>query len=686
MLCTITGMVGSRVSGNLMSLGALDFGLIVDGAVIIVENCLRRLGAGAGATAASAAVAGAARHRSRGDARGDPAQRVRRDHHPRGVSADLRADRHRGKDVPPDGDHGRDRADGALILSLTFVPAAVALFVRGTHRGEENRLMARHAARLSAGARVGAANAAGSSSARRRCAGRDRGIRSRSRMGREFVPNLDEGDIALHALRIPGTSLTQAVEMQMALEARLEAAPRGRARVRQVGTAEVANDPMPPSVADTFVMMKPRDEWPDPRKPKAELLRELEAAAAEIPGNNYEFTQPIQMRFNELISGVRSDVAVKVYGDDLDSCSSSASRSSECSAPCRRRRREGRTGTGLPLLSIMPDRARAGALRPGDRRRAATSCASRVGGEAPGSCSKATGASTSSCVCPRRCAADPDALARSAGAAAATTARWPAMPTASAARTALRRTCRSARSREIEVLGPEPDQPRERQAPRRSSQPTCAAATSARSSHEAAAAHRARSRAARGLLARLRRHVRAACSPATQRLSIVVPLTLLLIFGLLFMAFGSGEDALIVFTGVPLALTGGVLALLAARHSAVDLGRRRLHRAVRRRGAQRRRDAVVHPRAAAARRILERRSSRRADTPAPGADDRAGGEPGLRADGIQRRHGLGGAAAARDGGDRRHHLVDAADAAGAAGAVSWPTDHAMPVPAAGRQM
>src|SRR3546814_308804 len=139
-----------------------------------------------------------------------------------------------------------------------------------------------------------------------------------TRMGSEFVPNLDEGDIALHALRIPGTSLSQAVSMQTALEARIKQFPEVDRVVAKIGTAEVATDPMPPSVADTFIILKDRKDWPDPRKPKTELVKEMQAAVAKIPGNNYEFTQPIQMRFNELLSGVRADVAIKVFGDDLD--------------------------------------------------------------------------------------------------------------------------------------------------------------------------------------------------------------------------------------------------------------------------------------------------------------------------------------------------------------------------------
>jgi cobalt-zinc-cadmium resistance protein CzcA len=147
-----------------------------------------------------------------------------------------------------------------------------------------------------------------------------------SRMGTEFIPSLDEGDVALHALRIPGTGLRQAISMQHAIERSLMQLPEVENAFAKIGTAEVATDPMPPSVADGFVIMKPREEWPDPRKSKADLVRDIENAVRVLPGNNYEFTQPIQMRFNELIAGVRSDVAVKVFGDDLDTLSGEAER------------------------------------------------------------------------------------------------------------------------------------------------------------------------------------------------------------------------------------------------------------------------------------------------------------------------------------------------------------------------
>ena len=356
MLLTITGMVQAKVSGNLMSLGALDFGLIVDGAVIIVENCLRRLGE--------------AQHRegrllSRDERFGLVASAAGEVIRPSlfgiliitlvyvpifaltGVE---------GKMFHPMAITVVIALTAALVLSLTFVPAAVALFVTGKVEEKESPIM-RGARRLYepaleialrlrvafvAGAVVLVAIAAFAA----------------SRMGSEFVPNLDEGDIAMHALRIPGTSLSQAVTMQTALEARIKTLPEVERVVAKIGTAEVATDPMPPSVADTFIMLKDRKDWPDPRKPKAQLVAELQALVAQVPGNNYEFTQPIQMRFNELLSGVRADVAVKVFGDDLDQLLEIGERIGEVVEGVEGAQDVGvEQVTGLPVLQITPDRA-----------------------------------------------------------------------------------------------------------------------------------------------------------------------------------------------------------------------------------------------------------------------------------------------------------------------------------------
>ncbi len=194
---------------------------------------------------------------------------------------------------------------GAMLLSLTFVPAAIALLLGGKVAEHENRAMrwARgvYAPLLDRALRHSRWVAIAALATVALCAV------LATRLGSEFIPNLDEGDVALHALRIPGTSLEQAITMQSTLEKRIKQFPEVAHVFGKLGTAEVATDPMPPSVADTFLIMHPRAQWPDPGKPKAQLLAEIEEAVKQLPGNNYEFTQPIQMRMNELISGERAD-------------------------------------------------------------------------------------------------------------------------------------------------------------------------------------------------------------------------------------------------------------------------------------------------------------------------------------------------------------------------------------------
>ncbi|MDP3660029.1 efflux RND transporter permease subunit, partial [Phenylobacterium sp.] len=355
MLLTITGMVQNRVSGNLMSLGALDFGLIVDGAVIIVENCLRRFGQ------AQHSLGRLLTRDERFELTAQAASEVMK---PSLVGVAIITLVYlpiftltgvEGKMFHPMAFTVVTALTAALVLSLTFVPAAVALFVTGRVDEKEGRAMTaargwyaplldkamHHRRALVAGAAVLTVLA---------------GLGA-TRMGAEFIPSLDEGDVALHAMRIPGTSLTQAVAMQAALEARLKQLPEVDRVFAKLGTAEVATDPMPPSVADVFVMLKDRKAWPDPRKPKGALVREMEAAAEAVPGSSYEFTQPIEMRFNELSSGVRADVAVKVFGDDLD-------RLLEIGEAVEAAMLEVRGAedvkveqvSGLPVLQITPDR------------------------------------------------------------------------------------------------------------------------------------------------------------------------------------------------------------------------------------------------------------------------------------------------------------------------------------------
>jgi cobalt-zinc-cadmium resistance protein CzcA len=315
MLLTITGMVSNKISGNLMSLGALDFGLIVDGAVIIVENCVRRLG--------EAQKTGTLPDRKeRLNIVSEATQEVIRPavfgvfiitvvyipvfalsgvegkmFHPMALTVVL-------------------ALGFALILSVTFVPAAVAVFMTGHVSHRENLFLRAAKAvyrpvlksvliwRLPviSGAVVLVVLS---------------GLLA-TRMGAEFIPTLDEGDIALHALRASGTGLEQSISMQEQLERTIRKFPEVEHVFSKIGTPDIATDPVPPSVADTFIIMKPRDAWPDPKKTKDMFLEELRKAVEQVPGNKYEFIQPIQMRFNELIAGVRAEVAIKIFGDNFD--------------------------------------------------------------------------------------------------------------------------------------------------------------------------------------------------------------------------------------------------------------------------------------------------------------------------------------------------------------------------------
>ncbi len=316
MLFTLSGMVANQVSANLLSLGALDFGIIVDGAVIIVENCIRRL----------------ALEQSRLGRELTPPERF-------AVVFDASREVRRallfgqliimvvylpvfalsgveGKMFHPMAFTVLLALLGAMILSITFVPAAVALFLSGKVTEKESAavvwakniyLPALNAAMCNKGLTVTLAVVIVVLS----------GLLT-TRMGSEFIPSLDEEDIALHAIRIPGTSLTTSIEMQNELEEVIKTFPEVERVFTKIGTAEIATDPAPPNLADVFIILKPRSEWPGPHHTKAELITAMEHAIRKVPGNNYEFTQPIQMRFNELLSGVRSDVAVKVFGDDLD--------------------------------------------------------------------------------------------------------------------------------------------------------------------------------------------------------------------------------------------------------------------------------------------------------------------------------------------------------------------------------
>lgn len=356
MLMTITGMVAQGVSGNLMSLGALDFGLIVDGAVIIIENCIRRFGL------AQHELGRVLTKEERFNLTSVAAAEVIRPsifgvviitvvYLPIFTLSGVE-----GKMFHPMAMTVVMALLSALVLSLTFVPAAVALFISGRIEEKENFIIRfikkgyepllnwsmDNPWRMVSGAVIITALS----------------LLLLLRIGAEFIPSLDEGDIALHAMRVPGTSLSQAISMQATLEKRIKQFPEVREVFSKIGTAEVATDPMPPNVADTFVMLKPRSEWPNPNKSKEALVHEMETAVKEIPGNNYEFTQPIQMRFNELISGVRSDLAIKIFGDDIEQLLALAKQVKGVlqnipgAADIKIEQ-----ASGLPVLSIIPDQA-----------------------------------------------------------------------------------------------------------------------------------------------------------------------------------------------------------------------------------------------------------------------------------------------------------------------------------------
>jgi cobalt-zinc-cadmium resistance protein CzcA len=315
MLILISGMVATKVSANLMSLGALDFGLIVDGSLIIVENCIRRL-------------AGHQHRLGRLLTLDERFQTVfsatREVFTPAMVSVLvvilvnlplLALAGVEGKMFTPMALAVIIALLAALVLSVTFVPAGVALLLRGKISEEDNAIVRAakkiYSPTLAAALRFRIPVAIGAVVLVLGCGW------MATRMGAEFIPNLDEGDIAVQALRIPGTSLTQSLDMQFQLERAILELPEVKTFFSRVGTAEVASDPMGPNISDGYVMLKERDEWPDPEKTKARLLEEVQDKLAAIPGNAFEISQPIQLRFNELISGVRSDLGVKIFGDDL---------------------------------------------------------------------------------------------------------------------------------------------------------------------------------------------------------------------------------------------------------------------------------------------------------------------------------------------------------------------------------
>jgi len=560
MLFTLTGMARGGVSANLMSLGALDFGLIVDGAVIIIENCLRRFGERQHALGRD--MSAAERFAETASA---TAEVIRPSLFGLGIITAVYLPIFaltgvEGKMFHPMAITVVLALSGAMLLCLTFVPAAIALFLGGRVQEKENRVMAwlrrRYQPLLGVVLQRGRWAVAAALVLVVGC-----GVLA-SRLGSEFVPSLDEGDVAMHAMRIPGTSLGQSVRMQVQIETRLLQVPEVAKVFSKIGTPEVASDPMPPSVADTFVMMKDRRDWPDPRKRRDVLLGELEAAVEQLPGNNYEFTQPIQMRMNELISGVRADVAVVVYGDDLDMLAQVGRRVQQVvsGVPGAADVRLEET-SGLPLLTVRPDRqALAGyGLNPGQVQ---STVATAVGGSVAGQLFEGDRRFDIVVRLPEALRQDPAALAD------LPVSLEPALVSGNADELSRGGSAASGGPRTVPLrelarieTSEGPNQVNRENGKRR-----------------IVVTANVRDRDLGGFVAELQSAVGTQVVvpngywidyggsfeqliSASQRLAVVVPVTLVLIFALLFWAFGSGRDALVVFSGVPLALTGGVLAL-----------------------------------------------------------------------------------------------------------------------------
>lgn len=559
MLFTISGMVQSKVSANLMSLGAIDFGIIVDGAVIIVENCLRLLAA--------------EQHR-----RGRLLTLEERMETIRAASSEvikpslfgtliiavvylpvLTLTGTEGKMFTPMALTVLMALAGAALLSVTFVPAAVAIAVTGKVSETENIFMRAakrlymplldRAIRYRRSVAFGAVLIVAGS------------LFAATRMGGEFIPGLDEGDITIETIRIPGTSLTQSVDMQLRLENAIKQVPEVATIFSKIGTAEIANDPMPPNAADTYVTLKPREDWPDPAKPKDEVVAELERAANTLPGTAYGMTQPIQMRFNELIAGIRSDVGVKIFGDDLDVLAGIAQqvngvvRGIEGAADVKAEQI-----AGLPILTVKLDRqalSRYG-LSLGEVQDLVEIA---IGGKPAGKLFEGDRRFDIVVRLPESLRADPDAikslpipLPPGEDIAAVTKTAW------AGGNMGLRYVPLSSVAA-IEIA-PGPNQISRENGKRRVVVMANVRGRDLRSfvaDTQAAVAQKVKLPPGYwiGWGGQFEQLV-----SATKRLTIVVPVALLLVFLLLFMGMGSAADAALVFSGVPLALTGGVAALL----------------------------------------------------------------------------------------------------------------------------
>lgn len=561
MLFAISGMVEYKISANLMSLGAIDFGIIIDGAIIVVENCLRLL-----------------------------AEEQQRKNRLLSLEERFSAVKEatlqvitpslfgsfiimvvylpiltltgvEGKMFTPMALTVVLALTGAMIFSITFVPAAIALFISGKVSEKEN-IVVRQARNVydpilklslrnkpvvltaTAGLLVLSGLVA-------------------SNLGSEFIPQLDEGDVAVQSLRGPGTSLTQSVKMQDMLEKRLIKLPEVKEVFARIGTAEVATDPMPPSISDGYIMLKPIDQWPDPLKSKAELVKEIQSASNEIPGSNYEISQPIQLRFNELIAGVRADIAVKIFGDDLDQLLATGNQVAD-----QLRRVSGAADvnvervSGLPFLTIKPDRAKIArfGLSVKDVQE---NIQIAIGGKSAGALFEKDKRFDIVVRLAENLRTDIDSIR---------TLPIPLPPETSDEDTAIvsafyaKSTDQMARIILLEDIADITLAPGPNQVSRENSKRRIVISANVRGRDMGSFVQEAQ--------ALIDKNVKLPSGywvtwggqfeqliSASKRLAVVVPVALALIFLLLFTSLGTIKDSAIVFTGVPLALTGGVAAL-----------------------------------------------------------------------------------------------------------------------------
>jgi cobalt-zinc-cadmium resistance protein CzcA len=543
MLFTFTGMVSFNVSANLLSLGALDFGIIVDGAVVIVENCVRRLAhaqdrLGRRLTRAERfdEVFGAAREARRPLLFGQLIIMVvylpifaltgveGRMFHPMALTVVM-------------------ALLGAMLLSITFIPAAVALFIGDSVVEKEHRKLSAWYARVLERALANTPVVLAFSGIAVLLS-----VLLATRMGSEFVPSLNEGDFAIQALRIPGTSLTQSVEMQKQVELTLKQAfPEIDRIFARTGTAEIASDPMPPNVSDGYIMLKPESQWPAPRKSRDELLAAIQKTAERIPGNAFEFSQPIQLRFNELISGVRSDVAVKLFGDDMAVLTENAARIAAALGKVDGAAEvKVEQTSGLPVLTVEIDRGKTAryGLNVGDVQQ---TIATAIGGTEAGTMFEGDRRFSIVVRLPDALRGDLDVMRRlpvplPKGGAAGGTHFIPLGEVATFS------------------VAPGPNQISREDGKRR-----------------VVISANVRGRDIGSFVAEAGESLRQLPVPAgywiswggqfeqlqsaSRRLQIVVPVALLLVMVLLFAMFGNLKDGLLVFSGIPFALTGGVAAL-----------------------------------------------------------------------------------------------------------------------------